>query len=848
MIKKIIIKVVVFLLVMTGTIFLVNKLNNLKLDAVSRELEEAKLPIVYCQYEGKQLNMMQGYTQVMSTRLMRDGIVPVNSQYCVELLVEDANEYGVEYSYQLRSIAGDNLVEEGAVTDWQNIYGYKQFSINFRMDMRKNQEYVLVFIITNSAGESARYYTRLVYMDEEYSHEIIDYVMEFHKATFNKEVDEEVGNMVYDQLSVKGSALDDDLSHVNLNASYDMVTWGGMEPSVMTGIVPTITEIDNKYAVIKLSYVVENTVEQVSHLYNVEEYYCAVYNKDTNSVELLSFDRYIESVFDEKYISKSRNAISAGIANEENVEFRSTEDNRKLAFVREGQLWYYSYDKSSLTNVFSFQQNNYSDIRTLNRDVDINIVDMDEDGNICFIVYGYMSRGKHEGGNGIAMYSFTSKDLKLQELFYIESDEPYDVMKQEVGRFTYYDGSWFYYLLDGAIYMVDMENGTHDTLVSGIPSEEFLVSDNRMVVAYPNMPAAEDVTQLIVHNFETGEEYVCSGKDIDRFLGLGFVGNDLIYGVARKNDIIISADKEAILPLYRLYIMQPDGSLIKDYDPGNTYIMNAKVEGDKIYLERSNKMNNFFLETQPDYISYKRGESEERVYLSKNLHSAEYNQQDMVFPSNIYISEKVEYGITKNKDNDKLLEFRVKTAGAEDVFYVFNNNGYKGEFKSAGSAIVDVTEGDSGLVVDSEGNTIYRDIAAESYNTVADDIDETPCQNINESLMTCAYMCIEYINNRVEYSQVIACESWEVAFREYTDGVGINISGISLDIAIYFLDRDIPFAACIDDGRYVLVISYNSTHIRYYDPILDTEVKVTRDEFEESMSMQSNTMYTYSAQ
>ena len=75
-----------------------------------------------------------------------------------------------------------------------------------------------------------------------------------------------------------------------------------------------------------------------------------------------------------------------------------------------------------------------------------------------------------------------------------------------------------------------------------------------------------------------------------------------------------------------------------------------------------------------------------------------------------------------------------------------------------------------------------------------------------------------------------------------------EISGIDLDTALYFLERDVPFAACIDDGRYVLVISYNSTHIRYYDPMLGEEVKVTRNEFKNSLSMQGNIMYTYTSQ
>ena len=845
MIKKIIIKVFVFVLVMTGTAFLVNKLNNANLDKVSREMEEAELPLVYCLYEGEQINRMQGYTQVMSTSLMRDGIVPVNEEYSVDLLVDDNSEYGVSYSYQLRSIAGDSLIEEGTIDNWEKNQGYQQFNIQFRMDMRQNQEYVLVFIITNAEGESARYYTRVVNVQEEYGTEIIDYVMDFHDTTFIKNLGEDETNMVYDALDVKSEAVDSDLSHVNLNSSYGMVSWGGMDPAVMTGIVPTIIELDNEYAVVKLSFIVANTENGVTHRYNVEEYYSAIYDKNSKSVELLAFDRYMESIFDESYVSKSRNAVSMGIADLEKLEYVTSSNNKKLAFVKEGQLWYYDYSKSNIISVFSFPQNNYSDVRTLNTDLDINVVKMDDDGNIYFVVYGYMSRGKHEGKNGLSMYSFTSEDLKLQELFFVECDEPFDVMRQELGRFTYYDEQgYFYYLLDGAIYKVDMENGTQDTIVYGLPSDKYMVSDNRKIVAYPNAATDEDVTAINVYNFETGELYTKTGTGSDRFLALGFVGNDLIY----RDDIIVSSDGEATLPLYNIYIMQSDGAIIKEYSESGIYIMNAQVQTDKIYLTRAIKQNNFFEECEPDYISYKPEDGEKMVTTSYNFDSAEYYQLDLVFPSNIYISESNKFNITKNKDNDSYWELKVKTGTTENAFYVFNNSGYVGEYASAGRAIVAVTSETAGLVVDSNGNTIYRDIAATTYNTIADEIDEHPCASINDSFMTCAYMCIEYIDSRVEYEDIMKCDSWENAFSEYTVGVGINISGISLDVALYFLDRDVPFAACIDDGRYVLVISYNSTHIRYYDPILDEEVRVTRKEFEESMSLQGNTMYTYTSQ
>ena len=849
MIRKIILKVMVFILVAMASAFMVNKLNNSDIDSVSREMAEPVLPVVYCEYEGSTINCMQGYTQIMSTSLMRDGIVPLNENYGVEILVDDASMYGESFSYELRTIAGDSLIEHGEATQSESVQGFTKYEVNFRMDMKENQEYVFVFLITNSEGEEARYYTRVVKLSEQYATEIMDFAVRFHEETMIKQQNPEEGNLVYDNLKTTGEGEDNNLCHVDLTASYDMLTWGNLNPNIVTPIVPTITEIDKEYAVIHLSYVAETVKDEISYYYNVDEYYTAKYDKNTLTTELLAFDRYQESIINENCLNKTNNSINMGISEQRNVEYVVSEDCKKIAFVKEGQLWYFDYSTSNLTCVFSFSQGNYNDIRTLNTELDINIADMDENGNIYFAVYGYMNRGDHEGKNGISLYHFSSEESVISEQFFINCDEPFAVMEEEIGKFTYYDEEgYFYYLLDGSIYCVKLENGTQSTMVSGIPSDKYAVSENRNIVAYPNSAVTEDVTSVIIHNFATGEEYVESGLDSERFIQLGFVGNDLIYGSAKQNDIIIASDGEAIMPLNKLYIVEPGGEIIKEYAKTGIYIMSAKVQTETIYLERAIKQNNFFVEAEPDFISYKPEQATEGMANTYIYDGGAMNQLNIVFPSNIYISENIKPTITKNRDYEGYVELSVKTSINEEAFYVFNNSGYKGEFKSAGKAIMTVNEEDAGLVVDSDGNTIYRSLEATSYNTVASEINEVPCTSIRDSLLTCAYMCIDYIGSDVTKEQILGCESWEAAFEEYTYGVGMNVSGIDLQTALYFLDRDVPFAACIDDGRYVLVISYNSTHIRYYDPIEGGEIKVTRKAFEESLSKQSNTIYTYTSQ
>ncbi len=846
--KNIILKAVVFIIVVVGTAFLVNKINNANLDKATKEMAESTLPIVYCESNGRMLNPMVGYRQVMATTLMRDSIIPLNDGYGVDILLDDPFGYGSEYSYELRTIAGDSLVEEGELEPKGSNGFEQQFFVRFRMDMQPNQEYVLVFIIKNEDDEAVRFYTRVVNTPEHHMTEFLDFAADFHETTFVKKVNEDEGNMVYDRLVTTGEGADNNLSHVNLSSSYGMVTWGSLEPVVVSDIVPYVTEIDKNYGVIKYSYVVESVQNDTDHYYYVDEYYSLLFDEHTKEIKLLSFDRYMDSVFDESYISKSRNSVSMGISDED-VEYISSDENTKLAFVKAGQLWLYDYDAQQLGKIFSFSEGKYADDRTNNRDSDINIVRMDDDGNIYFAVYGYMSRGEHEGKNGISLYYYNSGDTIITEKIFIECDEPFNVMESEMGRFTYFDeNECFYYLLDGAVYKIDLKEMTQEQVVSGLISENIMVSGNRNVIAYPNTDEEQEVTEIIIKNFDTGQEFAETAEGNDRLLALGFVQNDLIYGVSDKNDIVISSYGEAILPLKKLYVVEPGGSILKEYSKSGIYIMDANVVDERIYLDRAVKQNNFFVSTDEDIISYKNPMEESNINKTYFYDSYAMNILDLTFPSNIYIPETAKLVMAKSGKPEDYEKFSIKTSVRDGSYYVFDDGNFRGEYKSAGKAIVNVSGNNTGLVVDGEGNIVYRALDATSYNTVADAIDEYPCSRKEDTKMVCAYMCIEYLNSDIKYEDVAVYSEWEDAFEELTYGVGINISGIELETALYFLDRDIPFAACVDDGRYVLVVSYNSTHIRYYDPMKGEEVRVTRKYFEEILSMQGNTMYTYTSQ
>lgn len=848
MLQKIILKMLVAILFLGATIFVVDKLNNQGYVNVSMELDEPELPVVYCSYQGTMLNCLAGYKQIMDTNLMRESIVPLNENGGVEFLVDDRYAYATGYSYELRSISDNSLIEYGdlALSNSQKFNGYTKFDIIFRMDTKLNQEYVVVFKIHKGENESVNYYTRVVRKEQEYVNAMLSYALEFNNATFKKENPVDENNIINHNLKYDELETSDDLSQVSLYCTYDTITWAGLKPTRITSLVPRLIEVDDAYAVFCLEYTIMSNVGEKEAYYNVDEYYSLAYDINTQKVEILAYDRYQESIFDETEVSKSDNGFKIGIAREDNIKFKSTKDNMKVAIVRERQLWFYDYNEATINNVFSFWNNDSTDVRTNNRNMDINIMEISDNGDIKFAVYGYMSRGNHEGENGIALYKYNNEDRTVSELVFIECQVPFDVMKEEVGRFTYYDNDEekFYYLLDEAIYLVDLANDEQIQIVSGLPTSYIKTSRSMSVIAYPNTDIVNEVTTINLYNFKNRQNYQINASGNQKIMAVGFVGEDLICGHTNNEDIIMSSNGETIFPMTNIEIISNTGETIKEYNKNGIYVMDAYLDGEVIYLDRATKNGNFYTTIEPDYISYKQNIEEATINLKHNYTEEKLKQKYMVFPANIYVQTVPELTISKYKKDKEGKQYETKSVVRNNSFFIFDNTGYKGEYFSAGKCISQV-QGTGGVVIDGNGNTIFRQIAGKGYNTVADKINETPCEGNGQSLMACAYMCLELYGSDATFEEVKQLTDWNEAFELYSNKVGVNISGITLDSALYFLDRDVPFAAQLEDGRFVLVISYNDESIRYYDPVEASQIKVDREVFENSISFNKNTMYTF---
>ena len=93
----------------------------------------------------------------------------------------------------------------------------------------------------------------------------------------------------------------------------------------------------------------------------------------------------------------------------------------------------------------------------LNNHHDIKILNVDETGNITFMVYGYMNRGTHEGEVGTIVYHYDGLAHTVEEEVFIPYSKSYEILRAEMGLLMYENDQGILYIMqEGNVYRIDL--------------------------------------------------------------------------------------------------------------------------------------------------------------------------------------------------------------------------------------------------------------------------------------------------------------------------------------------------------------------------------------------------------
>lgn len=810
--KKTIIRIAVCVVVFLASALIIGSIMNQGHNNMTMEMAPATLPMITMESGGVACNELHGNTVEMDVAYQKDCITLLGEGRQANFTVDTFGREITGISTEVRSIDGSRLIENSEVTGWKA--NGKSFSVSLTLKdlIDTNTQYSLTLILELEGEQKVYYYTTILWNDDVHISEILEFATDFHGKLYDKEVAKELTKY----LEPNSKLTDNGTFHkVNIHSSFQQITWGSLEPVQEDAASIRLTQISGNVASLLMDFVVSTGEGKNKIYYNVEEYYRVRYTSER--MYLLDYERTMTQIPDTTRMY-ANDKILLGIT-DENVGMMESADGNTVVFSDMGQLLSYNAATNGLTVIFSFYDKDNADRRTLYDNHGIKILDVDEGGNVKFAVYGYMNRGRHEGETGIQIISYDNSLNTIEEEVYIPYSKSYAVLKDEMEQLLYRNRQQHvYFFLENGVYDVDLENRSAEQLVSIRQDDSLQVSENHEIIVWQEGDDINHSNQLNVRNLNTGEQTVIRAEDGEAIRPLGFMGEDIIYGVARESDIRTENSGQIFYPMYKVCISNSSGDNLKEYGQDGIYIVDCAIEGNQITLSRIQRSENG---------------SYQEILDDQIMNNVEEEPgQNKVVTADIDIYERYVQIQTKTTIDTRTIkvlnpkevvfeggrELTLDAVSEVSRYYVYNAYGVQGIYSAPGKAVKEAYDS-SGVVANDRGITVWLKGNRVSRNQIMA-INEESVTDQKNSLTVCLDNILRHagITRNTEYDLAQGKTAIQILEENMTGVQVLDLSGCSLDAVLYYVNQDIPVLAILEDGEAVLVTGFNEFNVVIMEP------------------------------
>ncbi|WP_418624496.1 hypothetical protein, partial [Waltera sp.] len=789
--KKTIIRIAVCVVVFLASALIIGSIMNQGHNNMTMEMAPATLPMITMESGGVACNELHGNTVEMDVAYQKDCITLLGEGRQANFTVDTFGREITGISTEVRSIDGSRLIENSEVTGWKA--NGKSFSVSLTLKdlIDTNTQYSLTLILELEGEQKVYYYTTILWNDDVHISEILEFATDFHGKLYDKEVAKELTKY----LEPNSKLTDNGTFHkVNIHSSFQQITWGSLEPVQEDAASIRLTQISGNVASLLMDFVVSTGEGKNKIYYNVEEYYRVRYTSER--MYLLDYERTMTQIPDTTRMY-ANDKILLGIT-DENVDMMESADGNTVVFSDMGQLLSYNAATNGLTVIFSFYDKDNADRRTLYDNHGIKILDVDEGGNVKFAVYGYMNRGRHEGETGIQIISYDNSLNTIEEEVYIPYSKSYAVLKDEMEQLLYRNRQQHvYFFLENGVYDVDLENRSAEQLVSIRQDDSLQVSENHEIIVWQEGDDINHSNQLNVRNLNTGEQTVIRAEDGEAIRPLGFMGEDIIYGVARESDIRTENSGQIFYPMYKVCISNSSGDNLKEYGQDGIYIVDCAIEGNQITLSRIQRSENG---------------SYQEILDDQIMNNVEEEPgQNKVVTADIDIYERYVQIQTKTTIDTKTIkvlnpkevvfeggrELTLDAVSEVSRYYVYNAYGVQGIYSAPGKAVKEAYDS-AGVVANDRGITVWLKGNRVSRNQIMA-IKEESVTDQKNSLTVCLDNILRHagITRNTEYDLAQGKTAIQILEENMTGVQVLDLSGCSLDAVLYYVNQDIPVLAIL---------------------------------------------------
>lgn len=758
-----------------------SSLMNRRVTQNASDLGDSTLPVLYIEIGGVRINPMYGYASSMDPARIRDGLVPVTAGRRVRVAYRPYGATVRSVSYEVTAPDTGRVLENAVVGNFTEEDGCYSAEIALAEPLRMDREYPIRFTVDTGNGKY-NYYTRLLSRSDTFAEEYIRFVLDFSEGCLGPNPANDLG--VY--LEPNPNATETSLSKVDIHSQTSRVFWGNLRPTYLAKATPKITELNGSTGSLTNEYLLSATNDAgQKELYRVREFYRLRYT--TSRIRLLDFQRETEQLFTGEKGAITADGIFLGIT--PGVEdYLANAEVSSVAFVTGGSLWEYNETSAKLSRVFSFELEDRTDPRGGNTDHRIRLLRVSESGDVDFLVSGYMSRGPHEGRCGVSVCHYDAESGNVRELSFFETQMDHARLEADLAKLCAVSANGELCLyVDGSILRITADGASCETLLTNV-RRDCIAASSGGILAYMEEMAPFASKTIVLRNLFTGEERRIEAAKNTYLRVFGFLGENLLYGRAKKGDVAALPAGGVVFGMSSLAIESFSGEVIKTYAPKGIYVTDVEM-GDRVVLRRATKKDGVYTETSDDSILSNDPQPDKKVTVSKSSSTRQGAVTSLKLPS---AARSLSPAITSFKLQQVAAASGLVAKGenACPLYYVYGNGRLLSVETDPGRAVRQAYAG-VGTVLDVGGQYVY-----ERGNLA------TKAELSNEDIMP-AFLTGEIDAERLQKSVGDAA-------------VVLDLTGCTLEQVLYQVSRGRPVVTRRKDGTTTVIVGYDGYNTKLY--------------------------------
>ena len=780
--KRFLILLVVFVLGVAGTAIL---MNNETTDDRS-DMNNPTMPEVMVDFNGILANRMYGYRQPMEADFVRDSVTPLDTTRKLTIAVNPYEEKVKSLSYEVRTSDGVKIVENRKIKnlDSSGSDGYLRAQIEISSGLLMNQEYSLQITVDTSNGE-AYYYTRVVSRSSTNTEDYVKFASSFAQMCMDKTSAD--GLAAYLESAESSST---NFTSVSIKSPLSVISWGNLSPQISKKGIPVIKEINETTASISLEYEIKAANESGgAEYYNVTDFYRLRYTDAR--IMLLDFQRSAAQVFDPRQSVITDDGLLLGVRNK-NVTMLSNEEGSVTAFTQEGALWTYAPDTGKFVDVFDFRRSANGDFRDSRVEHDIKLLSITADGDLDFMVYGYMNRGTYEGYCGVGIYHYDHDQNFVEERVFIPCAESFEFLKSDLGTLSYVNkDNQLFLLLAGNLYQINIDENSYEVLADNIDPEQFAVSATNAHAAW-RIKDGDQAGQIEIIDFDTLKTRNNAPDTGQSLQVLGFMNEDLIYGNVLDGDSLTDENGHTVDGITSIKIEGFDGTVKKEYHQDGYYITDVTVGSTLMQFNLSQKAGSTYTVKSKDNIMNNQAAAANIVSAEQTSSTRQGVLVKLVFDNKPETDEPLILNAKMKNTEEKTVALDVDKNQIGNVYYVYAKGGLNSTWTDPAEAVL-----------------------------CADSLTGVVLNRAQQYVWERGNMKTQLTLNTEDIPEIIRSGSWDkdVLQKGLGDtGTVIDLTGCSLENVLYEISAQRAVIAKTGADSSVVIVGYDQYNTWLLDP------------------------------